>query len=386
MAQDAERRETIRLAEDLTRFIVPVSLATGLISLVLAWKASDFIMVDELFHLVFGRERIQPLVIANTSLAFAGLAIMVTSSLYYLTRIYRYLRYVTPPKLRWVYIAFSLTFSGSSTMLGLTSLYASVQVAPGSLRTVSEATFSYIESLAIEVFASSLVALSLCFWIIGRYLERYAGGVRASLAILAGALAVLAGGRLGLPAVPLALSASRVYLLNTSGSGGGRRGNRRSITALCVACATVSLLAASSLAVVYTPLSRELAVCPAWLPADVVLLPTENPHEYNLLFLISNPTKGVIHVNQTTVYISTVGGALMLPMFVLEHQGEQHSLRLLFCDFCDPVLPPKTTSVYMYRLEVNGGIGDASVRIEVVPYIERKGYLYDCEGFRVSKR
>lgn len=384
MDVDVAKVESWSMAEDLSRFLVPTSVSLGVSVLLLVWGFGDFLVVDELLSFVSGSGRLQTVVLLGASASLLSFAVLVSALVYYSAKVFRYLRYVNPPGLRKIFFAFSTTFAGSTTMLGLIPLYYVLRAAVDSVRRVAHSLFITTTSVSVIVLAVSVILLSACFAMLGlRLREALPRFIRASAVLASSGVVAAAVGLAGLPLLPLGMGVSAYFL---SGVGRQERRERRGLR-LFVLCTCVSLFTVSSISLVvaYSPLSSSLPLCPTWLPADVVLLPAEQGdtrYAYSMLFLISNPASRVVYLNSSVLYVQVGNRLLVLPLFVYEWQEGWYTARVAYCDNCDPVLGRKASSIYMYRLELRERLFNTTIPtsawVEVLPYVERKGYLYPC--------
>ncbi|MEM4028125.1 MAG: hypothetical protein QXU51_06950 [Desulfurococcus sp.] len=174
---DAEKEEVITFLKDISKFLTPAYLGIGRVGLVRAWSDVDFIQLNAVFSWLCRAAVLTLVRYLVLTLSLTGIDLLVFASVYYLAKVYRYLKFVTPISARRLYTPFSLVFAGSSTMVGMLAPYVvmskleSHRVDLGAVRTADTVSLSLL-GLSFATLGFLLYAIGRRWWE-GKGFERF---------------------------------------------------------------------------------------------------------------------------------------------------------------------------------------------------------------------
>ncbi|MEM1693563.1 MAG: hypothetical protein QXU08_08155 [Ignisphaera sp.] len=382
MEISVEKKEAISFLSDISKFLTPTYLGIGCVGLVRSWNDADFIQLDAVFQWVPGTA--MPMLIQHLvfTLSLIGISLLVFASVYHLTRVYRYIRFITPVSARRLYVIFSLLFAGSSTAVGLLAPY----IAMSKLMLYHEFAHSWIiqtiDVVSMSLLGLSFLVLGLSVYAVGRqwWEGRGFGRVFILFLLLTISLPIYP---LGMMVASLTLLLAKVFVARAvAGETVAVRIRAGAIVVGVLLCIIIILSVASSVAIQGTQLVYSLPVCPNQIPVNLVHIPIEDSSKrvMDFILVIANPAKKELVVSYPAISL-TIDGVKQspIPMDIPYFSTDTYSIQLLYCNNCGQHLAPHTTSLYMYRVEfIEKKPTTVTLEFEAVIGVSRKGYIYVC--------
>lgn len=373
---DIEKNESIKFLNDISRYLIPTYLGIGCIGLVRVWSDTDFVELDTIFSGMFGAATLTITRYLVLALSLTGISLLIYASIY-LTRIYRYLRFVTPVTARRLYIPFSFIFAGSSTMVGMLAPY--IAVSRLEFYSIDLELFQTVSTISLTLLALSFTILGILLYVVGRkWLEgRDFKKICILLCLLAVSLLIYP---LGMVITPPALLLVKGFVASTVNRDASSRYKVSSTKLVEIFfCSIITLGIISSVIIQNSLLIYSLPVCPSRISVSV--LPVEKSRRnVDFLLMIANPAEKTLIIDSATISLTINGFKYQpIPMNITYFSTDRYSIHLLYCINCALRLSPRTSSIYMYRVEiVEEELTTLVLSLDAVVGVQRKDYVYIC--------
>lgn len=373
-SDDIVKREVQLFTADVSSFLTLVAIGVGCLGVVRLWSDVDFLQLDMMFAWLLSVARMYLLRLVVLSLSLLGTFLLIFSSIYYLVRVYKYLRYITPVIVRKLYVLFSLLFAASSTMYGLFVTYISL-VRLSIIHYAPSVPLYLVDTATLLVFSISISILGLSIRVIGKY-WRESRALRTSMLLFLTALLLLAY-PYGMSVSPFTFLLSKSFLSNSPRI---EYITRNTLFVLAV-CTIFSIGMMSSLALQHNPiLMYRLPVCPKQIYVDVVQMPGGSDDGYvQFILVITNPSEYQLNMDNATLILTIGNSNLSISLHEYHSLRDEYSLHLLYCDNCGTNLTPRVPSMYVYRVNISKGFpSHITVDFEAFISINREGHIYTC--------
>ncbi|MEM1695147.1 MAG: hypothetical protein QXU26_01485 [Thermofilaceae archaeon] len=377
---DAEKKEVMTFLSDISRFLTSAYIGIGCAGLVRAWSDTDFVQLDALFSGMLGAATLTLVRYLALALSLVGIGLLVFASIYYLARVYRYLRFVTPVTARRLYVPFSLIFAGSSTMVGM--LAPHIALSKLESHRINFGLFQIASTISLTLLGLSFATLGILLYAVGRrwWEDKEFKKICALLCLLAASLPIYPLGMVIAPSALLLVKGLVTSAVNR-GAPSHHKVSGTSVVGMLL-CSVITLGMVSSVVIQSSPLIHYLPVCPSRISVSAVQLPVEDGDRKNVdfLLLVANPTEKTLIIDYATISLTINGFKHQpIPMNIPYFSTDTYSIYLLYCVNCALHLAPHTASIYMYRVEIVGEEPTTlALGLDAVVGVQRKDYVYMC--------
>ncbi|MEM4788117.1 MAG: hypothetical protein QXV28_09085 [Ignisphaera sp.] len=373
---DIEKNESITFLSDISRYLIPTYLGIGCIGLVRVWSDTDFVELDTIFSGMFGAATLTITRYFVLALSLTGIGLLIYASIY-LTRIYRYLRFVTPVTARRLYIPFSFIFAGSSTMVGMLAPY--IAVSRLEFYNIDLKLFQTVSTISLTLLALSFTILGILLYVVGRkWLEgRDFKKICILLCLLAVSLLIYP---LGMVITPPALLLVKGFIASAVNKDASPRYKVSSTKLVEIfLCSIITLGIISSVIIQNSLLIHSLPVCPSRISVSVLSV-EKSRRNVDFLIVIANPAEKTLIIDSATISLTINGFKYQpIPMNITYFSTDRYSIHLLYCNNCALRLSPRTSSIYMYRVEiVEEELTTLMLNLDAIVGVQRKDYVYIC--------